>query len=139
MRLGLAPSTIPSSGTWLTERSRRKIPKISGKNAWKASVLAITVVAVGLTGAILHYLSRQARRLTNKDTIVLADFANSAGDPVFDDALKTALTISLRQSPFLNVLSDGEVANTLQQMTRPASTKLTPEVARELVCGQARV
>jgi tetratricopeptide (TPR) repeat protein len=55
---------------------------------------------------------------------------------VFDDTLKTALNISLRQSPFLNVLSDSEVAKTLQQMTRPASTKLTPEVAREL-CQRA--
>ncbi len=74
--------------------------------------------------------------LTEKDTIVLADFTNSTGDAVFDDTLKTALSVSLRQSPFLNVLSDSEVAKTLQLMTRPASTKLTPEVAREL-CQRA--
>jgi DNA-binding winged helix-turn-helix (wHTH) protein/tetratricopeptide (TPR) repeat protein len=111
-----------------------KVPQISGVfgNAWKIWVLAITAVVAGLTGGVLHYLSQKARRLTDKDTIVVGDFANSAGDPVFDDALKTALTISLRQSPFLNALSDSEVANTLQQMTRPASTKLTPDVAREL-------
>ena len=77
-----------------------------------------------------------AQALTEKDTIVLADFANSTGDAVFDDTLKTALSVSLRQSPFLNVLSDSEVAKTLQQMTRPAGTKLTPEVAREL-CQRA--
>ena len=70
--------------------------------------------------------------LTEKDTIVLADFSNSTGDAIFDDTLKTALNLSLRQSPFLNVLSDSEVAKTLQLMTRPAGTKLTPEVAREL-------
>ena len=58
------------------------------------------------------------------------------GDPMFDDTLKTALNVSLRQSPFLNLLSDSEVAKTLQQMTRPASTKLTPEVAGEL-CQRA--
>ena len=75
-------------------------------------------------------------RLTEKDTIVLADFANSTGDAVFDDTLNTALNISLRQSPFLNVLSDSEVAKTLQLMTRPADTNLTPEVARE-VCQRA--
>src|SRR6202040_2785468 len=81
--------------------------------------------------------SRQTtHRLTEKDTIVIADFANSTGDAVFDDTLKTALNISLRQSPFLNVLSDSEVAKTLQQMTRPTSTKLAPEVAREL-CQRA--
>jgi eukaryotic-like serine/threonine-protein kinase len=78
----------------------------------------------------------ESRKLTDKDTIVLADFANSTGDAVFDDTLKTALSVSLRQSPFLNVLSDSEVAKTLQLMTRPAGTKLTPEVAREL-CQRA--
>ena len=74
----------------------------------------------------------KAKPLTEKDTIVLADFANSTGDPVFDDTLNTALSISLRQSPFLNVLSENQVAKTLQMMTRPAGTRLTPEVAREL-------
>jgi DNA-binding winged helix-turn-helix (wHTH) protein/tetratricopeptide (TPR) repeat protein len=71
-----------------------------------------------------------------KDTIVVADFANNTGDAIFDDTLKTALDISLRQSPFLNVLSESEVAKTLRLMTRPSSTKLTPEVAREL-CQRA--
>jgi eukaryotic-like serine/threonine-protein kinase len=80
----------------------------------------------------LYYRSHPSKRLTGKDTIVLADFANSTGDAVFDDTLKTALNISLRQSPYLSVLSDSEVAKTLQQMTRPVGTKLTPEVAREL-------
>ena len=76
-------------------------------------------------------MHQQSKPLTDKDAVVLADFANSTGDPIFEDTLKTALSVSLRQSPFLNVLSDGEVAKTLQLMTRPASTKLTPEVARE--------
>ena len=57
--------------------------------------------------------------LTEKDTIVLADFANSTGDPVFDDTLKTALNVSLRQSPFLNVLPDSDVTKNLKLMTRP--------------------
>ncbi len=64
--------------------------------------------------------------------MVLADFANGTGDPVFDDTLKTALNVALLQSPFLNVLSDAKVTKTLQEMTRPADTRLTPEVAREL-------
>ena len=67
---------------------------------------------------------------------MLADFANSTGDPIFDDTLKTALSVALNQSPFLNVLSENKVADTLQQMTRPAGTKLTPELAREL-CQRA--
>ncbi|MGO9123900.1 MAG: protein kinase domain-containing protein [Terriglobales bacterium] len=90
------------------------------------------VVLIALIAGGLYYRSRQSKRLTDKDTIVLADFTNSTGDAVFDDALKTALNVSLRQSPFLNVLSDSEVAKTLRLMTRPADTKLTPEVTREL-------
>jgi hypothetical protein len=81
----------------------------------------------------LYYRSRQQnKRLTDKDTIVVADFANSTGDAVFGGTLKTALNVSLRQSPFLNVLSESAVTKTLQQMTHPPSTKLTPEGAREL-------
>jgi eukaryotic-like serine/threonine-protein kinase len=85
-------------------------------------LLAATVIAKRI----------QQPRFSNRDTIILADFTNSTGDAVFDDTLKTALSVSLRQSPFLNVLSDGEVAKTLQQMTRPAGTKLTAGLAREL-------
>jgi eukaryotic-like serine/threonine-protein kinase len=99
--------------------------------------LLVALVIVSLIGGGLYYrLLQQRKRLTEKDTIVLTDFANSTGDAIFDDTLKTALNVSLRQSPFLNVLSDRQVAKTLQEMTRPASTKLTPEVAREL-CPRA--
>ncbi|MFZ0297454.1 MAG: winged helix-turn-helix domain-containing protein, partial [Candidatus Sulfotelmatobacter sp.] len=99
---------------------------------WSATALIVAVAAVG-GYRILHH---PAFQITAKDTIVLGDFSNSTGDVVFDDTLKTALNVSLRQSPFLNVLSDSEVAKALQLMTRPASTKLTPEVARE-VCQRA--
>ena len=92
---------------------------------------AALLVAVGVFAG-LRYLRNLNARITAEDTIVLADFANSTGDAVFDDTLETALSVSLRQSPFLNVLPDSEVARTLQQMMRPAGTKLTPEVAREL-------
>jgi len=97
-----------------------------------AAILCVAAVA----GGFYYRSHRQNRRLTDKDTIVLADFSNTTGDPVFDDALKTALNVSLRQSPFLNVLSDSEVTKTLQLMTRPTTTKLTPEVANEL-CQRA--
>jgi serine/threonine protein kinase/tetratricopeptide (TPR) repeat protein len=98
--------------------------------------VAVVVVAAVIAGG-LYYRSHRTERLTDRDTVVLTDFANSTGDAVFDDTLKTALNVSLRQSPFLNVLSDSEVTKTLQEMTRPASTKLTFEVAREL-CLRAR-
>jgi serine/threonine protein kinase/tetratricopeptide (TPR) repeat protein len=98
--------------------------------------IAAAILCTLVLGGALYYRSHRNQRLTDRDTIVLADFANSTGDAIFDDTLKTALTVSLRQSPFLNILSDRQVAKTLQQMTRPPRTKLTPEVAREL-CQRA--
>ena len=98
---------------------------------WKIAV-PVVLVALLVVGGLYYWSHRENRRLTDKDTIVLADFANSTGDPIFDDTLKTGLSVSLRQSPFLNLLSDSEVAKILQQMTRPANAKLTPEVTREL-------
>jgi serine/threonine protein kinase/Tfp pilus assembly protein PilF len=101
---------------------------------WKA---LITAAVLGVAIAAVAYLyPHRASKLTEKDTIVLGDFTNTTGDAVFNDTLKTALNISLRQSPFLNVLSDSEVTKTLQEMTRPAGTKLIAEVAREL-CQRA--
>jgi serine/threonine protein kinase/Tfp pilus assembly protein PilF len=101
---------------------------------WKVTLsVALAVAALAVGGNL--YLHRPPK-LNEKDTIVLADFANSTGDAIFDDTLKTALNVSLRQSPFLNMLSDSAVEKTLQEMTRPARTKLTPEVAREL-CQRA--
>ena len=83
-----------------------------------------------------YLFAHRSKPLTDKDTIVLADFANTTGDPVFDDTLKTALSVSLNQSPFLDVLSENNVAATLKLMTRPPETKLTPEIARDL-CQRA--
>jgi eukaryotic-like serine/threonine-protein kinase len=93
------------------------------------------IVVIAILGAGLYFRSRStkpATALTEKDTIVLADFANSTGDAVFDDTLKTALSVALNQSPFLNVLPENKVAATLKLMARPADTKLTPEVTHEL-------
>src|SRR5205814_4687959 len=75
--------------------------------------------------------SRTTMPLTEKDTIVLTDFANSTGDPVFDDALKQALAVDLEQSPFLNVLSDRRVGETLRLMGRAPNDRVTREVAQE--------
>ena len=124
-----------------TEKSAASPSKITGTSAIEARtgrggkvavVIAVLLVAALVAGG-LYYRSRlRSKQLTDKDSIVLTDFANSTNDAIFDDTLKTALNVSLRQSPFLNVLSDSEVDKTLQQMTRPSGTKLTPELAREL-------
>jgi tetratricopeptide (TPR) repeat protein len=106
----------------------------AGRKLWKVLVpAAVVLVAVVIAGAFyFRSHTKPAVALTEKDTIVLADFANSTGDAVFDDTLKTALSVSLNQSPFLNVLSDNKVAATLKLMSRPADTKLTPEITRDL-------
>jgi eukaryotic-like serine/threonine-protein kinase len=96
----------------------------------------VALVLAALSVGVYFYGQRRAK-LTEKDTIIIADFTNTTGDPVFDNSLKTALVIALQQSPFIHVLSDDRVAGTLQLMTRPIGTKLTPEVARE-VCQRTR-
>ena len=110
-------------------------PAAGPEMRWKIALPALlaTLLVVFLIGGGLYYRShQQSKRLTDKDTIVLADFVNSTGDTIFDDTLKTALNVSLRQSPFLNILSDSNAAKTLKLMARPADTKFTPEVAREV-------
>jgi tetratricopeptide (TPR) repeat protein len=87
---------------------------------------------MALVGGGSYWHSRSASKLSEKDTIVLADFSNSTADTVFDDTLKEALAVSLRQSALLNVLSDDKVGASLKMMTRAASTPLTPEIAREV-------
>jgi serine/threonine protein kinase/tetratricopeptide (TPR) repeat protein len=111
-----------------------KLPATRVAKLWKIGIPVLLIAM--LIGGGFYYRWQRKQRLTEKDTIVLADFANSTGDPIFDDTLKTALSVSLQQSPFLNVLSDSQVAKNLKLMTRPASTRLTPEVGRE-VCQRA--
>jgi len=102
----------------------------------KLGGVVIAAVVIAAAAGTLYYRSHRPKALTERDTIVLADFANSTSDPVFDDTLKQTLSVALRQSPFLNVVSGGKVAATLTLMTRPEDTPLTPDVARE-VCQRA--
>ena len=82
--------------------------------------------------AALYYRAHQARPLTDKDTVVLADFENKTGDAVFDDTLKQALAVELGQSPFLSVLSERKVSAALRLMNRPPNERITVEVGREV-------
>ena len=95
--------------------------------------LAILVVlAVAALAGVAYFYFHRTPKLTDKDTIVLADFDNKTGDTVFDDALRQALAVELGQSPFLNVLPDRKVSETLQMMGRPANQRITADVGREL-------
>jgi len=131
---GSSPALAPSPSS-----SAAKVAEVpvAGRKLWKILVPAAVILIAAAIGGGFYFRSRQVtHRLTEKDTIVVADFANSTGDAVFDETLKQALSVALNQSPFLNVLSESKVAATLQMMSRPAGAKLTPEVAREL-CQRA--
>ena len=106
-------------------------PAAGVRKLWKIAV-PLLLFALIVVGGLYYRSHQQSKRLTDRDTIVLADFVNSTGDTIFDDTLKTALNVSLRQSPFLNILSDSIAAKTLKLMARPADTKFTPEMAREV-------
>ncbi len=92
---------------------------------------AAAIVAVVVAGA-LPFSGRRTHALTDRDTIVLADFANSTGDAVFDETLKQGLSIQLAQSPFLNLLSDQKINETLKLMKRSPGDRLVGDVAREV-------
>ena len=100
---------------------------------WLAASLALVLLVV--LGTLLWLRMRRVT-LSEKDSIVLADFGNTTGDPVFGDALKVGLLADLGQSPFLNILSEDEITKQLRFMGRPADTPLTAQVARE-VCRRA--
>ena len=103
----------------------------SRKLYWKDAVYPIVVVAAVATG-ILFFHSRKGHALTDKDTIVLADFTNTTGDAIFDGTLRQGLSVQLEQSPFLSIISDQQIQQTLQMMGQKPDAKLTPKIAREL-------
>src|SRR6266478_493702 len=94
------------------------------------ATMAVVVVAAGIAGGLLWHSRKPL--LTEKDTIVLGDFANSTGDAVFDGTLREGLSVELGQSPFLGLVSEEGIRQTLRMMERPANTRLTPEIAREV-------
>jgi len=101
---------------------------------WKA--IAPAAAAVLALSAAGYFYFHRAPKLTDRDTIVLADFTNTTGDPVFDDTLRQGLSVQLAQSPFFSLLPDRRIGKTLSLMKRPRGERLTPELARE-ICERA--
>src|SRR5215472_2570279 len=93
-----------------------------------AALVLVVVVAVGAFRLLFY----RSPILTEKDTVVLADFSNSTGDPVFDGTLRQGLSVQLEQSPFVSLISDERIQQTLRLMGQPADTRLSPEIARDL-------
>lgn len=90
------------------------------------------VIALLVLGAVFFTHKGQPVGLTAKDTVVIADFSNTTGDPVFDDTLRQGLAVQLEQSPFLQLVSDQRIQQTLRLMEKPSDARLTPELAREV-------
>jgi serine/threonine protein kinase/tetratricopeptide (TPR) repeat protein len=97
---------------------------------WRVLLTAAVAVVAIVAGS--YFYSRRTPKLTAKDTIVLADFTNTTGDPVFDDTLKQAFSAALQQSPFLNILSDQKMRETAQLMGRPPGDRVDEETGREI-------
>jgi eukaryotic-like serine/threonine-protein kinase len=114
-----SPPVLPAEGS----RGRLR--------SWK-SLLGACLVLAALVAGGFYWRSAKTPHVTEKDTILLSDFVNTTGDPVFDDALKQALAVSLQQSPFLSLVSNEQVLETLRYMGRPSNTPLTQDVAREV-------
>ncbi len=108
-------------------------PTVEGERGlpWRGVAAALFLLALLVAGG-LYWRSRRAAKLTERDTIVLTDFDNKTGDPVFDDTLKQALGVQLEQSPFLNVLPERKVAATLRLMGSQPGARLTEQLARDL-------
>ena len=100
-----------------------------GRAPWILGAVALVIIAVVAGYFTLH---RRTPKLTEKDTIVLSDFTNTTGDPVFDGTLRQALSAQLEQSPFLNLLSEERIAQTLSLMARPSGTRLTHDLALDV-------
>ena len=98
---------------------------------WKLTAYVAGLV-IFLTAGALYHRSLRGAPLTDKDTVLLADFANSTGDPVFDATLRQGLAVQLEQSPFLSLVSDSQISQTLGMMGRLPDAKLTSDIAREL-------
>jgi eukaryotic-like serine/threonine-protein kinase len=132
----VSSSTIPAPAVASPAAVKvAETPVSGGKKLWKIGIPA-AVLVIALVAGGFYLRSRHTAHLTEKDTIVIADFSNTTGDPVFDDTLKQALAVDLAQSPFLNIFSDDKVREILQEMRRSPGERLTQDLARE-VCQRA--
>jgi DNA-binding winged helix-turn-helix (wHTH) protein len=134
--------TIPKSGYRLTATVRTTVaqggqetitaPVLQKKRPWVKYALASAVLLIVAAAITSYFYLHRRSVLTEKDTILLADFNNTTGDPVFDGTLRQGLAVQLEQSPFLSLVSEQQVQQTLRLMGRPADAKLTPEISREI-------
>jgi eukaryotic-like serine/threonine-protein kinase len=104
----------------------------TGKHWGMIAATALSVLALSVVGYFYFHSYPHTHVLTERDTVVLADFANTTGDPVFDETLRQGLAVQLEQSPFLSLISDERIQQVLKLMAKPADTRLTPQISREI-------
>jgi len=109
--------------------AHRSTGTLRGKHLLAGAASAVAVLAVA---TLAYFYLHRKPKLTDKDTIVVADFTNTTGDPVFDGTLRQGLAVQLEQSPFLSLISEERIKHTLSLMGQPVDTRLTPEVAHEI-------
>jgi serine/threonine protein kinase/Flp pilus assembly protein TadD len=120
---GSGVAAVSASASVPSPAARRGIP------IWVAVVALVAIVAIG-TGA--YFYMHRTPVLTSKDSVILAEFTNTTGDPVFDGSLRQGLASQLAQSPFLNIVSDQQIAGTLRLMGQPSGGRLTDELAKQV-------
>src|SRR5438309_840034 len=114
------------------EASATGAAAVSDKRAWKTAAIMAGVLAAAVSAGGLYWRSHRFPKLTEKDTIVLGDFTNTTGDPVFDGTLREGLSVELEQSPFLSLVSEEGIQQTLRMMGQPTNVRLKPQIAREV-------
>ena len=126
---GRAAFTAEATGTHPTSSAEYIVSEIKRHKTGATLIAALVVLAIG--AGVFFYFNR-AQALTDKDTVLIADFVNTTGDSVFDGTLKQALAVQLGQSPFLNIYSDERVREALRFMGRPPDERITKDIAREI-------
>ena len=121
-----------SSASAVSAASAAPVPAVAAKKSWKILIPALLFVAIAVTGLGLYFRSTKSSKLTEKDSVLLADFVNTTGDAVFDGTLKQALAVQLEQSPYLNILPESRIRQALKFMGRSGDERVTRDVAREI-------
>ncbi len=127
-----APGGTGSASAAQTRASSAEYIAREIKRHKTGAAIAALVILIAASAAVYFFYFRERVRLTDKDKILLADFVNSTGDPVFDGTLKQALSVQLGQSPYLDIFSEDRVRETLRFMEKPTDTRITRDVAREI-------
>jgi serine/threonine protein kinase/tetratricopeptide (TPR) repeat protein len=132
---GVTPAITPGTASSAAAVQHRDTVTVPRRKVWKVLV-PIAILVLGIVLALLYQRHRQANRIAERDTIVVADFTNTTGEAAFDGTLKQALTIKLEESPYLKVLPDASVRSMLKLMGQPQDSRLSRDVARE-VCQRS--